>query len=66
MQEAMEQQMCTKGPSFPSGIPEPRVAVRPTTFARKTLMVKYSGKTTPLRMTFISGSPEPTAWGAVM
>ena len=61
MQEAMEQQMWTKGPSLPRGMPEPKVAVRPITLARKTLIVRYSGKTTPLRMTFISGSPEPTA-----
>ena len=29
--------MWTKGPSFPSGIPEPRVAVRPTALAMKVL-----------------------------
>ena len=29
--------MWTKGPSFPRGIPEPRVAVRPTTFATRVL-----------------------------
>ena len=29
--------MCTKGPSLPSGIPEPNVAVRPTTFATSVL-----------------------------
>ena len=29
--------MWTKGPSLPSGIPEPSVAVRPTTFATSVL-----------------------------
>ena len=29
--------MWTKGPSFPKGIPEPSVAVRPTTFATSVL-----------------------------
>lgn len=56
--------MCTKGPSFPRGIPEPRVAVRPTTLATRVLKVRYSLSTTPLRMVFISGMPEPMAWGA--
>ena len=39
--------MCTKGPSLPSGIPEPNVAVRPTTFATSVLDNKdrfYCGK----------------------
>ena len=39
--------MCTKGPSLPSGIPEPSVAVRPTTFATRVLDKKdifYRGK----------------------
>ena len=42
--------MCTNGPSFPSGIPEPNVAVRPTTFATSVLKVKYSLSTTPLNI----------------
>ena len=29
--------MCTKGPSFPSGIPDPNVAVNPTAFAINVL-----------------------------
>ena len=32
--------MWTKGPSFPKGIPEPSVAVRPTTFATSVLYKK--------------------------
>jgi hypothetical protein len=35
----------TKGPSLPSGIPAPRVAVRPTTLATRVLH-KMNGKTT--------------------
>lgn len=46
--------------SFPTGIPLPRPAVRPTTFATKALRVRYSFRTTPLRMVFSSGIPEPT------
>ena len=34
--------MWTKGPSLPNGIPDPRVAVRPTTFATSVLHKKYN------------------------
>lgn len=51
--------MWMKGPSFPRGIPEPRVAVRPTTFATSTRKVRYSFRVTPRRIVFISGMPEP-------
>lgn len=45
--------------SFPTGIPLPRPAVRPMTLAMKALRVRYSFKTTPRRMVFSSGIPEP-------
>lgn len=45
--------------SFPRGIPLPRAHVRPMTLAMNVLKVKYSFRTTPLRMVFISGMPEP-------
>ncbi len=45
--------------SFPSGIPAPRVAVRAIIFAIPVRNVKYSFKTTPRRIVFISGIPEP-------
>ena len=35
----MEQQMWTKGPSLPSGMPEPRLAVSPITLAQNILML---------------------------
>ena len=54
----------TKGPSFPRGIPLPRVAVKPTIFATRVFAVRYSLRTTPLKMVFISGIPEPMACGA--
>lgn len=53
--------MCTKGPSLPRGNPDPRVNVRPTILAMRVRNVKYSFNTTPLRMVFISGMPEPMA-----
>ena len=64
MKAAMEQQMWTKGPSFPKGIPDPSVEVRPITLAPNILILRYSGRTTPLKITFISGRPDPTACGA--
>lgn len=45
--------------SFPTGIPLPRLAVSPMTLAMKALRVRYSFRTTPLRMVFNSGIPEP-------
>lgn len=45
--------------SLPTGIPLPRPAVSPSTFAINALSVKYSFSTTPLSMVFISGIPEP-------
>ena len=45
--------------SLPTGIPLPKPAVRPMTFATKALRVRYSFSTTPLRMVFSSGIPEP-------
>lgn len=47
-------------PSFPNGIPAPRVAVRPMHFATSVLNVRYSFSCTPLNIVFISGIPEPT------
>ena len=45
--------------SLPTGIPLPRPAVKPMTLAMKALRVRYSFRTTPLRMVFSSGMPEP-------
>lgn len=45
--------------SLPSGIPLPRVAVNPITFATSVLNVKYSLSATPRNIVFISGIPEP-------
>lgn len=45
--------------SLPTGIPLPKPAVSPTTLATKALRVRYSFSTTPLRMVFSSGIPEP-------
>ena len=47
--------------SLPKGIPEPNAAVRPTVLAMRVRNVKYSFRTTPRMMVFISGIPEP--WG---
>ena len=58
---AMMLAMCTKGPSLPRGIPLPSVAVSPTILASSVLPERYSFSTTPLRMVFISGMPEPMA-----
>lgn len=44
---------------MPTGIPLPRPAVSPTTLATKALRVRYSFSTTPLRIVFSSGIPEP-------
>jgi len=46
--------------SFPNGIPLPKVAVKPTTLAIRVRNVKYSLRTTPRRIVFISGIPDPT------
>ena len=45
--------------SFPKGIPEPSAAVRPTVLAMRVGNVKYSFRTTPRIMVFISEIPEP-------
>lgn len=45
--------------SLPKGIPLPRAHVRPITLATKVLRVRYSFSTTPRRIVFISGMPEP-------
>lgn len=45
--------------SFPTGMPLPSPAVRPTTLATKALRVRYSLRTTPLIMVFSSGIPDP-------
>lgn len=45
--------------SLPTGMPLPRPAVSPMTLAMKALRVRYSFSTTPLRMVFNSGIPEP-------
>lgn len=44
---------------MPTGIPLPRLAVSPMTLAMKALRVRYSFSTTPLRMVFNSGMPDP-------
>lgn len=49
--------------SLPTGIPLPRARVRPMTLAIKAFRVKYSFSTTPLRMVFNSGIPEPDTQG---
>lgn len=55
---------CMDGPtSLPTGMPLPRARVRPMTLAIKAFRVKYSFSTTPLRMVFSSGIPEPEAPG---
>lgn len=48
--------------SFPRGIPLPRAQVRPMTLATNVLKVRYSFRTTPLSIVFISGIPEPGKW----
>lgn len=48
--------------SFPRGIPLPRAQVRPITLATNVLKVRYSFRTTPLSIVFISGIPEPGKW----
>lgn len=58
-----EEQKRTLITSFPTGMPLPRAAVRPMTFAIKALRVRYSLSTTPLRMVFSSGIPEPSPEG---
>ena len=45
--------------SFPTGMPLPSPAVRPTTLATKALRVRYSLRTTPLIIVFSSGIPDP-------
>lgn len=47
--------------SLPRGMPLPRAQVSPITLATKVLKVRYSFSTTPRRMVFISGIPEPIA-----
>lgn len=51
--------MCECVTSLPRGMPLPRAQVRPMTLATNVLKVRYSLSTTPLRMVFISGIPEP-------
>lgn len=51
--------VCVCVTSLPRGIPLPRAQVRPMTLATKVLKVRYSFSTTPRRMVFISGIPEP-------
>ena len=48
---------------MPRGMPLPRAHVRPMTLATNVLKVRYSFSTTPLRMVFISGMPEPRERG---
>lgn len=45
--------------SLPRGMPLPRAQVSPMTFATKVLRVRYSFSTTPRKMVFISGMPDP-------
>lgn len=54
--------MCTNGPSLPRGKPEPRVQVSPTILAMSVRNVRYSLSTTPRRIVFISGIPDPIAF----
>lgn len=50
--------------SLPRGIPLPRAQVSPMTLATKVLRVRYSFSTTPRKIVFISGMPDPGAGGA--
>lgn len=52
--------------SLPRGMPLPRAHVSPITLATKVLKVRYSFSTTPLRMVFISGIPEPGTTGTAL
>lgn len=45
--------------SLPRGIPLPRAQVSPMTLATKVFRVRYSFSTTPRKMVFISGMPDP-------
>lgn len=45
--------------SFPRGKPLPSAQVSPTTLATNVFNVRYSFSTTPLRIVFISGIPDP-------
>merc|ERR550532_2042257 len=55
---------CTKGPSFPIGIPLPRDIVRPIVLEMRVLKDRYSWSLTPRMIVFISGMPLPTALGS--
>lgn len=54
-----EREKASSFTSLPTGMPLPRPAVSPMTLATKALRVRYSFSTTPLRMVFNSGIPEP-------
>jgi hypothetical protein len=45
--------------SLPNGIPLPSTAVKATILAIPVRKVKYSLRTTPRKIVFISGIPEP-------
>ena len=45
--------------SLPMGSPQPREVHKPTIFATRVRAVRYSLSTTPRRMVFISGIPDP-------
>lgn len=45
--------------SLPSGIPLPKVAVKPITFATSVLIVRNSSNATPLNIVLTSGTPDP-------
>ena len=57
--------MCTNGPTFPSGKPLLSASVKPIAFAIKTRNERYSFNTTPRSIVFISGMPLPIACGAI-
>ena len=48
--------------SFPNGNVLPKEEHSPTTLATKVLNVRYSFSTTPRKIVFISGMPEPCQW----
>lgn len=45
--------------SLPRGMPLPKAQVSPMTLATKVFRVRYSFSTTPRKMVFISGMPDP-------
>ena len=57
--------MWTKGPSLPIGSPLLEARSRPTILEVSVLKDKYSLRAMPLRISFISGMPDPMACGEI-